>query len=552
MIDQDELPQADIKPIKRISRIWLIPLVAAFIGLWMIYYAWDNQGPLITITFQNADGMEVDSTKIKLRDITVGKVVDLALTDDFKAIVVTARLNKNTEALLSKNTKFWVVKPRIGKSGVSGLGTLLSGDYIKISPGDSKERTNEFTGLDAPPITPFGTPGIHITLNSDDEFAFSPGDPIVYKGLTVGNFEDVYFNFDERVVYYNAFINAPYHQLITENTRFWNVSGVKVDMQADGISMQIGNLETLVTNGATFGVPEGMPRGKAIEEREYFKIYPTYEAASAARYKSYVDYVVLVSDSIRGLHVGAPVEYRGIKLGEVAATNIHIPDHSKLLDDAIKIPVLIRLHPGRVGLPDDQVGVENMRKQNRHWIERGLKASLRTGNLLTGSLFIELQHYNKPAEKIEEYGEYTVIPTIEDRFSQITKKASVFMDNLNQVPLKELSGDASKLMQELTETVKSFKGSSDEITGMVKNAKDDELTGKIASLLEQMTKLTADFSEGSTTYTELNNSLRLMQSALHELRPLLKQVKDKPNSLIFNDGVQEEIEPKAYQQEKED
>jgi len=552
MLEQDDLPEAEIKPAKRLSRIWLIPLVAAFIGLWMIYYAWDNQGPLITITFQNAEGIEIDTTKIKLRDITVGKVVDLELTEDFKAIVVTARLNKNTEALLSKSTKFWVVKPRIGKSGISGLGTLLSGDYIELSPGDDEDRTTEFVGLETPPITPFGTPGLHITLNSDDEFAFSPGDPIVFKGLTVGTFEDVYFNFDERVVYYNAFINAPYHELITSNTRFWNVSGIKLDMQADGISMHIGNIETLITNGATFGVPEGMPRGESITEREFFTIYPSYEKASAARYKSYVDYVVLVSDSIRGLHVGAPVEYRGIKLGEVAATNIHVPDHTRLLDDAIKIPVLIRLQPGRVGLPDDDVGIEIMKNQNEHWIAKGLKASLRTGNLLTGSLFIELQHYDKPATNIEQYGEYSVIPTIEDQFSQITKKASAFMDNLNQLPLKDLSADARTLMSELTETVKSFKGSSDEITDVLKGANEDELTGKIAELLEQMTKLTSDFSEGSTTYTELNNSLRLMQSTLHELKPLLKQVKNKPNSLIFNNGQKSDIEPKRYVEPEKD
>ena len=546
-MEYDNLPEAEIKPIKSISKVWIIPIVALFIGAWMVYYAWSNQGPLITITFKAAEGLEVDSTKIKYRDLTVGKIVDLQLTDNFDGIEVTARLNNGTERLLTKGTKFWIVKPRIGKTGISGLSTIFSGGYIELSPGEDEERTDEFVGLENPPITPIGTPGLHITLNSDDEFAFSPGDPIIYKGLTVGTFEDVYFNFEERVVYYNAFINAPYHQLVTENTRFWNASGVRLDMSADGISMHVGNVETLLTNGATFGVPEGMPRGEPITEREYFTIYPSYEKASIARYKSYVDYVILVSDSIRGLHKGAPVEYRGIKLGEVASTNIHIPDHTRLLEDAIRIPVLIRLQPGRVGLPDNEVGQENMRVQNLYWVKKGLKATLRTGNLLTGSLFVELQHFDEPVNDVETYGEYTVIPITEDSFSQITKKASVFMDSLNSMPLDELSADARKLMAELTETVKSFKGTSDEISKVVHDANNDQITEKIAELLQQMTQLTADFSEGSTTYEELNNSLRVLQSTLHELQPVLKQVKNKPNSLIFNSrGQEDDVEPKRY------
>lgn len=546
-MEYDDLPEAEIKPIKSISKVWIIPIVALFIGAWMVYYAWSNQGPLITITFKEAEGLEVDSTKIKFRDLTIGKIVDLKITENFDGIEVTARLNTGTERLLTKDTKFWIVKPRIGKTGISGLSTILSGGYIELSPGEDDDRTDEFVGLETPPITPIGTPGLHITLNSDDEFAFSPGDPIIYKGLTVGTFEDVYFNFEERVVYYNAFINAPYHQLVTENTRFWNASGIKLDMSADGISMHVGNVETLLTNGATFGVPEGMPRGESITEREYFTIYPSYEKASIARYKSYVDYVILVSDSIRGLHKGAPVEYRGIKLGEVASTNIHIPDHTRLLEDAIRIPVLIRLQPGRVGLPDNEVGQENMRVQNLYWVKKGLKATLRTGNLLTGSLFVELQHFDEPVDDVETYGEYSVIPITEDSFSQITKKASVFMDSLNSLPLDGLSADARKLMVELTETVKSFKGTSEEISKVVHDANDDQITEKIAELLQQMTQLTTDFSEGSTTYEELNNSLRVLQSTLHELQPVLKQVKNKPNSLIFNSrGQEDDVEPKRY------
>ena len=545
MMDEEEIPQADIRPVKHISKIWFIPIAALMIGLWMVYYTWSNQGPLITITFDTAEGLEINTTKVKLRDITIGEVVGLKLTNDFRGIEVTARLDKDTDELLKKDTNFWVVKPRFGADGVSGLNTILSGAYIELSPGTSQETETEFTGLENPPVTPVGTPGLHITLDSDDEFAFEVGDPIIYKGLTVGRFEDVYFNFEERVVYYNAFIRAPYHELVTENTRFWNVSGVRLDLKADGITLQTGNVETLLTNGATFGVPKGMPPGKPIAERDFFTIYASYEEANLKRFKRSVEYVVLVTDSIRGLTVGAPVEYRGVNIGRVVATNIHEADHTVLLQEDIKIPVLISLQPGRVGLPDTDDGLRGMIAQTRYWIKSGLKASLKTGNLLTGSLYIDLQHYDdRPIDEIEKFLNFPIIPTVGDEFSQITKSASVLIDNLSKLPLEELSVNTNQLIKELTATVKEFKNTSKGLTELLENSNQQDIPKKIEQALQQITLTTKDFSAGSSGYEELTRSLKVLQATMHELKPVLQQLKNKPNSLIFSSEQDETLEPK--------
>ncbi|TQV87788.1 intermembrane transport protein PqiB [Aliikangiella coralliicola] len=550
MLDEEEIPQAEIKPVKHVSKIWFIPIAALLIGVWMVYYTWSNQGPAIMITFETAEGLEINSTKVKLRDITIGEVIDLKLTDDFKGIEVTARLDKNTEELLKEDTSFWVAKPRIGAAGISGLNTILSGAYIELSPGTSDESRTEFVGLESPPVTPIGTPGIHITLDSDDEFAFEVGDPIIYKGLTVGRFEDVYFNFEERIVYYNAFIRAPYHELVTENTRFWNVSGVRIDLKADGITLQTGNVETLLTNGVTFGVPEGMPHGKSITERDFFTIYGSYEEANLQRFRRSVEYVVLVSDSIRGLNVGAPVEYRGVNIGRVAATNIHEADHTVLLQEDIKIPVLISMQPGRVGLPDTDDGLRGMVAQTQYWIKNGLKASLKTGNLLTGSLYVDLQHYDdSPIDEIERFMDFPIIPTVEDEFSQIAKSASVLVDNLSKLPLDELSGNANQLIAELTSTVKEFKNASKGLTQLLENTNQQDIPKQIQQALEQITLTTKDFSADSAGYEELTRSLRVLQATMHELKPVLQQLKNKPNSLIFSSEQDETIEPKKSQSE---
>ncbi|MFT4747806.1 MAG: paraquat-inducible protein B, partial [Congregibacter sp.] len=224
---QPTLPEeALVKPVRTVSKIWLVPIVALLIGVWMVYYQWSNQGPLITIEFKTATGLEAGKTKIKTRDVDIGLVNKIELTDDLSGVLVTVRMDKDVAPILHSDNQFWIVSPSVSLSGVSGLGTILSGPFINMAPGIEKQKSETFIALEAPPVTPKGTPGLHVTLNSESEFAYKKGDPVVYKGIKVGEFEDIFFNFEERVVYYNTFIEAPYHTLITTNTKFWDISGV--------------------------------------------------------------------------------------------------------------------------------------------------------------------------------------------------------------------------------------------------------------------------------------------------------------------------------------
>lgn len=535
---------AKIDHARPISKVWLVPIVALTIGLWMLYYNWSNQGPLITISFENAEGLEIDITKIKLRDITIGKVVDLKLSDQFDSIELTARLDKNTGPLLKEDSTFWVVKPRVGKEGISGLSTILAGGHIEVSPGQSDIEKYNFIGLEVPPVTPVGTPGLRITLNSDDEFAFTTGDPIVYKGLTIGRFEKVKFNFEERVVYYDAFIEEPYHQLITQNTRFWNTSGLRLDLNSDGISVQTGNVETLLTNGITFGVPEGMPPGLQATEDDTFRIHSDKEKASTTKYIHSVEYIMLVSTTIRGLEIGAPVEYRGVNVGKVIDTNFQVNEFQNLLEDDKKIAVLMSMQPGMIGLPDTQMSSFGLQMQTEKWIKKGLKASLVTGNILTGSLFVELQHFPEhPVSSVTTQDGYDIIPTIEDNFGQITNKASDFIDTLNKLPIEALTKDTQQVLKDLSTTLNELNVTSHKINGLVDQTHAAQIPNQLQDTLEKVSQMTQGLSEGSPGYDELLNTLKAVQSSLHELKPLLNKVKNRPNSLIFSDNQPSDIEP---------
>ncbi|ASP49906.1 intermembrane transport protein PqiB [Cognaticolwellia beringensis] len=531
-------PDAKIKPIKTVSTIWFIPVIAVLIGCWMIYYQWSNEGSTITINFPTAEGMEAGKTKIKSRNVDIGEVIKIELNKNGNGVIVKAQIKKSAEQFLVTDSMFWVVSPQISHAGISGLSTLISGVYIEISPGKSESERHLFDALDSPPLTPAGTPGLHITLNSNDQFAYKKGDPIIYKGLTVGQFEDIYFNFEERVVYYNVFIKSPYHQLITSNTKFWDVSGLQFDLNADGISVKTGNFETMLTNGVTFGIPKGMAIGEKIGERSYYDIYASYEEADDERYRRSIEFVILVNDSIRGLSVGAPVEYKGVQIGKVLSTNlIRSRQQAQLIEEDFKIPVLISLQPGRVGLPDNEVGENLMIEQNVYWIENGLKAVLRTGNILTGSLFVDLQHNKgQPINEIAKYGDYSIIPTNGDEFSQITAKAEQFIDNLNNIPLKSMSKNANQLMLEITQTAHEIQKVGQSIDKLLGQVEQQKISSELSKTLQGITTLAKDLSSGSQGYEELRSTLHTLTATMNELKPLLNQLKHKPNSLIFNSG----------------
>ncbi|MFT5837576.1 MAG: paraquat-inducible protein B [Flavobacteriales bacterium] len=538
--------EALTKSVRTVSKIWLVPIVAFFIGTWMVYYQWSNQGPLITIEFTTATGLEAGKTKIKTRNVNVGVVKEIQLTEDLSGVLVTVRMDKNVAPILHSDNQFWIVSPRVSLSGVSGLGTILSGPYINMAPGIEQKMSEQFVALAAPPVTPAGTPGLHVTLNSESEFTYKKGDPVVYKGIKVGEFEDIYFNFDERIVYYNTFIEAPYHKLITTNTKFWDISGVQMELSASGIKVSTGSLETLLTNGVTFGIPEGMQQGGQIVERSFFDIHPNYDSASEERFKLSAEYVILVRDTIRGLQVGAPVEYRGLVIGKVLSINALDNNQDRLLEQGYDIPVVISIQPGRVRQPDNAIGLAFIRKQTSLWIERGLRATLKTGNILTGALFVDLQNYpDAPFVKEQRLQDYEVIPTSSGEFSEITAKVTAILDNINDIKLKSISDNANNMLSQIAQAAQALQATATTADRLLTTVHEDKVSSALTDTLENLSNLTQDFSADSETYRELNHTMQSLQSTLKELQPLLLQLNNTPNSLIFNDGNGPRLIPKA-------
>ena len=519
---------AEAKVTKRrgISGIWVVPIVAVLLGAWMVFYTWSNEGPEVTITFTTAEGIEAGKTKIKARSVVVGIVESVLLGDDFESVVVTAKLERNAIPLLREDTQFWVVRARIGMGGVSGLGTILSGGYLELSPGAGKKGRREFDGLEIPPMTPVGTPGVHLRLVSEQAGSVGAGDPIYYKGYRAGRIENTHFDVDTQEVRYSAFIDAPFDDLVTTATHFWNVSGISFSATADGISLSTGSLQSLLFGGVAFGLPDGMAPGSPVADGTVYDLYPNEPAINERPYRYAVEYVVAFDRSVRGLKPGAPVEYRGLPSGrverilleELAETN----DASGRRGEGSPIPVLIRLEPGRLAMGDSPKGIQTLQEAIRLSVGNGLRANLATGSLITGSLYVALDMY--PDEAAAEVGSFAgrpTIPTIAGGLEAIEHRVTKLLDKLNRLPLDDVTRSANATLK----------------------AADNTLV-ELQRTVEELRLLLA--SDGIQTLpASVETSLEELDRTLRSVNALARTLEEQPNALIFPRNQGNDPEPPA-------
>jgi len=523
---------AEISQKRRLSPIWIVPIVALALGIWMVSFTLQSQGPEITIVFSTAEGLEAGKTRVKLRNVEVGLVESVGLGEDLESVVVKVQLEKEAASLLLEDTQFWVVRPRIGKGGVSGLSTLLSGGYIQLAPGTSSKRRFKFVGLEVPPITPAGTPGMTLTIHADRAGSIGVGDPILYKGYRVGTVESDEFDVVSHGMTYGVFIEAPYDDLINTATRFWNVSGISITADADGIKASTGSLESLLMGGLELGLPLGIAAGQPVESGTTFKLYESYADVNERPFQHSVEFVVAFPQSVRGLQPGAPVEYRGLPTGQVVRVMVSELAETGIKGEGDPIPVLIRLEPARMELPDSEEGVERMRMSVAGSVSRGLRASLATGNLLTGSLFIALDLYpNEPAAELGSYVGLPTIPTIASGLGGIEQRITALLDKVNALPLDQTVLELQNTLASLNSVLSS--------EGM------QSLPSSMDATLKELQKTVASFSGDSELQARLLPTITELDRTLVSLRQVLNTLEEQPNALIFNRAHREDPRPPA-------
>lgn len=526
--------QAEVKNLKQVSAIWIIPIVALAIGIWMLAQYITSKGPEITLRMPTAEGIEVGKTQIKSLNVKVGVVTNIKLSDDYSYITVTARMNKDAERMLRDDSLFWVVKPRIGKEGISGLDTLLSGSYIELQPGKSDIKKYNFKVLDVPPIAPPDAKGLRVVLTNKEAGKLSVGDPVLYEGFTVGRVEQVSFNTKTKLANYHLFIFQPYDSLIQTTTKFWLASGVDFQMSASGINVKIGSLESLITGGVSFGLPDGVSSGeKVITQNEKYRLYDNMKQVTEGMYDKYLPYVMLFKESIRGLQPGAPVEYRGVRIGTVEKVPFKLPTNKHGFSNKM-IPILVHIELGRITQLGGHETLEGLKADLQEEFKTGLRATLKTGSLITGALFIDLNvDPDEKAPKQQSFDGYDIFPTKAGGFAEVQKQVTDLLKKLNNLPVEKTVNSLNSTLAATEKTLQSAERVTADLDRLLKQKDTQQLPADIRQSLKEIQRTLNSYGPNGAPYQNLEGALNQFQDVMQELQPVLKQINKKPNSLIF-------------------
>ena len=535
---------ARVEKIKRWSPVWIVPIVTALIGAWILFYHFSHQGPEVTLITTTAEGIEGGKTTIKSRNVDVGRVESVTLSDDLNHVILKARLNPDMKKLLKGDSAFWVVKPQIGKEGISGLGTLLSGAYIELQPGRKGEEPAQYQLLDSPPLAAPDAKGIRVVLDSERSGQLNPGDPVLFRGYRVGSVETSQFDTKTRSMHYQLFINAPYDSLVTSNVRFWKDSGVNFDMSAQGMRVEMGSLTTLFSGGVSFDVPSGWERGEQAQEHAEYTLFDDQRSIQDSLYTEHRDFVMFFSDSIRGLSPGAPVEFRGIRLGTVSSVPFTIPGIEQQIDSDYRIPVLIRIEPDRF---TKQLGKHfDMEAALKDALQRGMRASLKSGNLLTGALYIDLDFYpnEKPWKGPRQLGGYELLPTTSGGLAQIQQKVMMTLDKINALPLNPLIEEATQTLAQSKRTLAETQRTMAALNKITSSKEMQNLPADMQKTLLELNRSMKGFQPGSPAYTKMVADMQRLDQVMRELQPVLRTINDKSNALVFEASESPDPQPK--------
>src|SRR5437016_38560 len=379
------IPRATARRSRRISVIWLIPLVAVAIGG---YLAWDTlskEGPTIKISFDSGEGLQAGQSQLKFKEIVFGTVKSLELAPDNTHVVVTVATTREAKPLLTDQTIFWVVKARLFAGNVSGLETLLSGVYIGMLPAKG-EPQREFVGREDPPILQANVPGHTFMLKAKRLGSISLGSPVFYRDLNVG--EVLGWDIADMAEYVTirAFVRAPYDGYVRDQSRFWNASGLSVKLGGAGVEVQMESLKALLLGGIACETPKADIRAAAAPENHVFPLFADRDAANSASYTRKIQVISYFPGSVKGLAPGSEVTMHGLKVGEVTDVRL-VYDPAK---DAIVAPVRFEVEPERVigvgkrVFKTDAEAVDALHK-------KGLRASLQSTSLITGQQMVTLE-----------------------------------------------------------------------------------------------------------------------------------------------------------------
>ena len=545
---------ANVTTKPKISAIWIIPLIALLVGIWMLYQYQANVGPTIYIKMPHAEGIIAGKTEIKVRSVKIGQIDAIRLSDSQDSVIARAQIDKNYNELLTDDAKIWVVKPRIDETGISGMSTLLSGVYLELSPGESKKLKERFVLQDEPALIGKDVKGGRFQLLSYNAEVLEVSTGIFFKNYKIGQIETATFDWKNQAMKYGIFINEPYQNLITLNSIFWVNAGIEIDLSADGINISTGSLSKLLKGGISVGLPEQQAPGDLAQDGHNFSLSQSYKEALEERFYDFDYYIIDFEQSIRGLRPGAPVEYRGTRIGTVveAPANVIVngkPAHFKNHNTAV--PVLIKIEYGRL-YHDSAAAKEFWQSSLTGWIKNGMRASLKPGNLLTGAVYVDFDIYpDAPKAHLAKLAQYQVFPSISSGITVLADQVSDVLNKVNDLKIEDS-------LAQMQATFSDYQALANEMRALLSQKDTQNLPGDFNRNFDKMTKsmeqfevtmrqfdkTMASYQAGSEFHHQLQQTLLEFKRLSEEIQPLTRGLNEQPNMFIFDKALPADPQPR--------
>ena len=538
---QEPLPEpaVDRSGWRRLSILWLVPLVALAVGATLLGRHLLRTGPEIQIELRTAEGLESGRTVVRFREVVVGRVTQIVLTKDRQRVLASVTLDRSVSELAVQDSRFWVVRPRVGTAGVSGLNTLLSGAYIAADAGESDARRTHFVALESEPVPLRGEPGRSFVLSADDLGSLEVGSPVYYRRARVGRvvgytLDPLRDRLDVRV-----FIESPYEPLVTGNSRFWNASGVDVSVDANGVNVNAQSIASVIGGGIAFASPSGSAAATQVaDEGQRFVLFDNEQKALAPPDGGPVRLRMLFDRSVRGLVAGAPVDLLGLELGTVR--QIALPYDVRSGHFAVEVTV--EVFPMRLASFASDAGPEVVpdKRLLKRLVDNGLRAQLRTGNLLTGQLYVALDFVPKASSAtIDIDAPLPTLPTVPGTLSDLQQQLADVIERIGKVPFDRIAGQlqdtlagAEVATKSLTRTLESARGAIEQLSPEASAALGDvrRTLASAQSSLEGLERHVA--RPGAPLQRHANDALVELRRAAQALRVLSEYLQRHPQALL--------------------
>ncbi|KWD88076.1 intermembrane transport protein PqiB [Burkholderia ubonensis] len=521
------LPDIRPRPRRLPSLVWLIPIVAAAIGLSLLIHALVERGPEVTVTFRSAEGLVPGKTPVRYKSVDIGLVTSVHLAPDHSHVTATLALTGDAGSFATMGTRFWVVRPRFAISGISGLDTLLSGAYIGVDAGKSQARTHTFTGLEVPPAVTSDASGKQFVLHAADLGSLDVGSPVYYRRVRVGQVVAYQLSPDGRDLSLRVFIDKPYDRLVTADTLFWHASGVDVKLDGGGLKVNTQSLATILLGGIAFQTRDN-PMGSvaASENTQFVLASDQAEALKPAEESAPALAVLNFDQSLRGLTPGAPVDFRGIVVGQVRSIGIEYQRDTK----TFRMPVVVELYPSRMGFSRaDLDNRQNARSIAETMAKRGLRAQLRTESLLTGQLFVAFDFFPQaPRVKVSIDGPMPELATTPSTIDELQAKLGDIVSKVDKVPFDQIAVDLRNSMASLNKVMNNADRLVTHLNGDVMPQVDAALRDARKTLQSAEATLATD----SPTQQGARRMMQELTRTATSLRALTDYLERHPEALV--------------------